>query len=209
MELALLGIALSAALTAGINLYATVVVLGLLQRFEVVSLPGDLPLLADPWVLGAAAVLFAIEFVADKVPWVDSLWDAVHTFIRIPAGAGIAWGAGTGLEPGQQIALALAGGTLAFAGHGTKLSLRAGVNTSPEPFTNWALSLIEDVFVVGATVVAATHPAVALAIVAVFLALAAAFFVFIWRGLKLVFRRSFGAQPAPVPGGTAPDRYGP
>ena len=133
MELALLGIALSAALTAGINLYATVVVLGLVHRFDVVALPGDLSVLADPWVLVAAGTLFAVEFVADKVPWVDSLWDAVHTFIRVPAGAALAWGAAAGLEPGQQVALALVGGTLAFAGHGTKLTLRAGANTSPEP----------------------------------------------------------------------------
>jgi hypothetical protein len=196
MELALLGLALAGALTAGINLYATVLVLGLLERHHVLALPGDLHVLADPWVLGVAGALFAIEFVADKVPWVDSLWDAVHTFIRIPAGAAIAWGAAAGLPQGQQVALALVGGTLALAGHGTKLSLRAGVNTSPEPFTNWAVSLAEDVFVVLTTLAAATHPAVALVVVALFLACAAAFFVALWRGLRRVFGRAFGGRPA-------------
>ena len=206
MELALLGIALSAALTAGLNLYATVAVLGLLHRFDVVALPGDLPVLADPWVLGTAAALFVVEFVADKIPWVDSLWDAVHTFIRVPAGAGLAWGAAAGLAPEHQIALALLGGTLAFAGHGTKLSVRAGVNTSPEPVSNWLISLFEDLFVIGATIVAATYPAVALVIVAVFLAAAAVFFVVLWHALRRVFGRAFGART--TAGATGPAAAG-
>lgn len=205
MELALLGLALSGALTAGINLYATVLVLGLLGRFEVVELPGDLAVLSDPWALGAAAALFAVEFVADKVPWVDSLWDAVHTFIRVPAGAALAWGAGAGLDPGQQVALALVGGTLALAGHGTKLSVRAGVNTSPEPFSNWAVSLLEDAFVVVSTIVAATNPALALVIVGLFLVFAALFVGVLWRAVRRIFARAFGARPAPAaPGPHAP-----
>ncbi|MBA2564913.1 MAG: DUF4126 domain-containing protein [Gemmatimonadetes bacterium] len=195
MELPLLGLALTSALTAGINLYATVLVLGLLHRFDVVGLPGDLSMLADPWVLGAAGFLYAVEFVADKVPWVDSLWDAVHTFIRVPAGAAIAWGAAAGLEPGQQMALGLAGGTLALAGHGTKLSVRAGANTSPEPFSNWFLSIAEDVFVVASTIVAATSPLLALVIVVLFVIAAAAFFMVIGRALKRVFGRAFGTGP--------------
>ncbi|HEY7462369.1 MAG TPA: DUF4126 domain-containing protein [Gemmatimonadota bacterium] len=206
MELALLGLALSAALTAGLNLYATVLVLGALQRLDVVTLPGNLPVLADPWVLGVAGALFLIEFVADKIPWVDSLWDAVHTFVRVPAGAALAWSAAAHLPPGQQVALGLLGGTLAFAAHGTKLSLRAGVNTSPEPFTNWALSLLEDAFVVVSTIVAAIHPAVALAVVALFLALAAAFAVFLWRGLKRIFRSAFGPRPGAAAGPAATGR---
>jgi hypothetical protein len=206
MELALLGLALSAALTAGLNLYATVLVLGALQRLDVVTLPGNLPVLADTWVLGVAGALFLIEFVADKVPWVDSLWDAVHTFVRVPAGAALAWSAAANLPPGQQVALGLLGGTLAFAAHGTKLSLRAGVNTSPEPFTNWALSLLEDAFVVVSTIVAAIHPAVALAIVALFLALAVAFAVFLWRGLKRIFRSAFGHRPGAAVGPAATGR---
>jgi hypothetical protein len=203
MELALLGLALSGALTAGINLYATILVLGLLERLNVVALPGDLPVLGDPWVLGIAGLLFVVEFVADKVPWVDSLWDAVHTFVRVPAGAAIAWGAAANLPPGQQAALALIGGTLAFASHGTKLTLRAGANASPEPFTNWALSFVEDVFVVVTTLLAALNPAVALAIVALFVVLAVAFGVLVWRGLKRVFTTAFGTRPATAGGGVS------
>jgi hypothetical protein len=195
METALLGLALSGALTAGINLYATVLTLGVLQRTGWVSLPGDLPVLADPWVLGAAGVLFLVEFVADKVPWVDSMWDAVHTFVRVPAGALIAWGAGAGLEPGQQAALALIGGTLALASHGTKLTLRAGVNASPEPVTNWTLSVLEDVLVVGALSLAAANPLLALALVAAFVALAAVFAALVWRGIRRAFARA-GTRPA-------------
>jgi hypothetical protein len=206
MEIALLGLILSAALTAGINLYATVLVLGMLGRFDVVALPGDLPVLSDPWVLGAAGVMYVVEFVADKVPWVDSLWDAVHTFIRVPAGALIAWGAAVGLEPGQQAALALVGGTLALAGHGTKLSLRASANTSPEPFSNWMLSLAEDVFVVVATLIAATSPILALVIVGLFIVLAVAFFVVLWRALKGIFRRAFGTPSDSLPGEALPRR---
>jgi hypothetical protein len=204
MQIAILGLALSAALTAGINLYATILVLGLIERLHVVALPGDLHVLGDPWVLGVAGLLFLVEFVADKVPWVDSLWDAVHTFVRVPAGAAIAWGAAANLPPGQQAALALIGGTLAFASHGTKLTLRAGANASPEPFTNWALSLVEDVFVVVTTLLAALNPAVALAIVAVFVVLAVAFAVFLWRGLKRIFASAFGARPAGVGGAAGP-----
>jgi hypothetical protein len=196
MELALLGLALSGALTAGINLYATVLVLGLIERFHVVALPGDLPVLADPWVLAVAGALFLVEFVADKVPWVDSLWDAVHTFVRVPAGALIAWGAAAHLPAGQEVALALIGGTLAFAAHGTKLSLRASVNASPEPFTNWALSLAEDAFVIVSTLVAAFHPLVALAIVGLFALGAAAFAVVLWRALRRVFGSAFGPRAA-------------
>lgn len=194
METALLGLALSGALTAGINLYATVLTLGVLQRTGWVSLPGDLSVLADPWVLGAAGVLFLVEFVADKVPWVDSMWDVVHTFVRVPAGALIAWGAGAGLEPGQQAALALVGGTLALASHGTKLTLRAGVNASPEPVTNWTLSVAEDVLVVGALSLAAANPLLALALVGVFVALAAVFAALVWRGIRRAFAR--GTRPA-------------
>ncbi len=203
MQLALLGLALSGALTAGINLYATVLVLGLLERLHVVALPGDLPVLGDPWVLGIAGILFLVEFVADKVPWVDSLWDAVHTFVRVPAGAAIAWGAAANLPPGQQAALALVGGTLAFASHGTKLTLRAGANTSPEPFTNWMLSFVEDVFVVVTTLLAALNPAVALAIVGLFVALAVVFAVFLWRGLKRIFASAFGTRPVTTSGRVA------
>ncbi|HEY7530375.1 MAG TPA: DUF4126 domain-containing protein [Gemmatimonadota bacterium] len=199
MQTALLGLALSGALTAGINLYATVLTLGVLHRSGWVALPGDLAVLADPWVLAAAGVLFVVEFVADKVPWVDSLWDAVHTFVRVPAGALLAWGAGAGLEPGQQAALALLGGTLALASHGTKLTLRAGVNASPEPVTNWTLSVLEDVLVVGGLALAAANPLAALAVIGAFVLVAAVFAALLWRGIRRVFARTRVRSAAPGP----------
>jgi hypothetical protein len=196
--LATLGRTLGFSFAAGINLYATVAILGLASRYGWVALPEQFKVFDNDLVIGAALVLYVIEFVADKIPWVDSLWDAVHTFVRVPAGAALAWSAAAHLPPGQQVALGLLGGTLAFAAHGTKLSLRAGVNTSPEPFTNWALSLLEDAFVVVSTIVAAIHPAVALAVVALFLALAAAFAVFLWR--------AFGPRPGAAAGPAATGR---
>ena len=143
----ILGLALGTAWTSGINLYATVAVLGLLQRYEFVKgLPGGLDALDNWWVIGFALFLYAVEFVADKVPYVDTVWDAVHTFIRVPAGALLALAATTDLDPALQVVALLAGGGLALSTHGTKASLRATANLSPEPFTNWALSLAEDVF---------------------------------------------------------------
>ncbi len=151
-----LGLALGAAWTSGINLYATIAVLGLLQRFELVSgLPGGLDVLANPWVIGTAVALYVVEFFADKVPYVDTAWDAVHTFIRVPAGAVLALAATTELHPAVRVVAVLLGGGLALSTHGTKATARATANASPEPFTNWALSLAEDVIAVGAIALAA------------------------------------------------------
>jgi hypothetical protein len=189
----ILGLALGAAWTSGINLYATVAVLGLLQRFEFVKgLPGGLDALDNWWVIGAALFLYAVEFVADKVPYVDTIWDAVHTFIRIPAGAVLALAATTDLDPGLQVVAVLAGGGLALSTHGTKASLRAAANVSPEPFSNWALSLAEDVFAVGAIILAVLHPVVILALIFIFLLL------LIWILPKVVraLRRMLGAARA-------------
>src|ERR671912_546121 len=154
-----IGLALGAAWTSGINLYATVAVLGLLQRYELVSrLPGGLDVLANPWVIGVALALYVVEFFADKVPYVDTVWDALHTFIRVPAGAVLALAATAELHPAVRVIALLAGGTLALSTHGTKATVRAAANTSPEPFSNWVLSLAEDVVAVGAIVVAVLHP---------------------------------------------------
>src|ERR687894_203615 len=167
-----LGLALGAAWTAGINLYATVAVLGLLQRFELVGrLPGGLEVLDNWWIIGVALGLYVVEFVADKVPYVDSVWDVVHTFVRVPAGAALALAATTELAPAVQVVALLLGGTLALSTHGTKATVRAAANTSPEPVTNWALSLAEDVVAVAAVVLAALHPLVILAVIFVFLLL--------------------------------------
>lgn len=169
--IAILGTALGAAWTAGINLYATVAVLGLLQRYELATLPGGLEVLGSWWIIGTALFLYTVEFVADKVPYVDTVWDSVHTFIRVPAGAALAFAATTEMSPTVQVMALLLGGGLALSTHGTKATVRATANVSPEPFSNWALSVVEDVIVVGAVSVAVFKPAVILVVIAVFLVL--------------------------------------
>src|SRR5215831_20440351 len=130
---------------AGFNLYATVLTLGLLQRFQLVQLPGDLDFLSRGWVIGVAAVLYLTEFLADKIPLVDSIWDAIHTFIRVPAGAVLAASAFAHFTPAVRAVALLAGGTLALGSHGTKATVRMAANASPEPFSNFFLSLGEDI----------------------------------------------------------------
>jgi len=172
--IAILGTALGAAWTSGINLYATVAVIGLLQRYELVSrLPGGLEGLDNWWVIGTALTLYAVEFFADKVPYVDTAWDAVHTFIRVPAGAVLALAATADLDPSLRAVAFLAGGGLALSTHGTKATARAAANASPEPFSNWALSLVEDLLAVGAVVLAVLHPLAILAVILIFLLLLA------------------------------------
>lgn len=191
--IATLGTALGAAWTSGINLYATVAVLGLLQRYELVGrLPGGLDALDNWWVIGVALALYAVEFVADKVPYVDTVWDGVHTFIRVPAGAALALAATTELDPGLRVVAFLVGGGLALSTHGTKATVRAAANTSPEPVTNWALSLTEDALAVGAIVLAVLHPFAILAVIFIFLLLLA------WILPKVVrrLRRMVGAVRA-------------
>jgi hypothetical protein len=167
----ILGLALGSAWTSGINLYATVAVLGLLQHYGLARLPGGLEALDNWWVIGVALGLYAVEFVADKVPYVDTVWDAVHTFIRVPAGAALAAAATSEVSPAVQVVALLLGGGLALSTHGTKATVRAAANVSPEPVTNWALSLAEDVIAVGAVVLAVIHPVAVLFVVAAFLVL--------------------------------------
>ena len=167
----ILGLGFGAAWSAGINLYATVAVLGLLQRYDLAELPGNLHVL-DSWVIiGVALFMYGVEFVADKIPLVDSLWDAVHTFIRVPAGAVVAYSAAADLNPTVQVLALLLGGGLALSTHGTKATVRAAANTSPEPFSNWMLSIFEDVVTVGAAVLAVLQPIAILAVIFVFLLL--------------------------------------
>jgi hypothetical protein len=139
-----LSLALGSAWTSGINLYATVTVLGLLQKFGATKLPGGLDVLDNWWIIGVAGGLYLVEFFADKIPYVDSVWDVVHTFIRVPAGAVVAYAATTDLDASIYVPAALVGGSLALASHGTKAAARIGANLSPEPLSNWALSLVED-----------------------------------------------------------------
>jgi hypothetical protein len=161
------GVAMGAAWLSGVKLYASVLTLGLLQRFEFAHLPGDLRILGEWWIIAVAGLLFLVEFVADKIPAVDTAWDAVHTFIRVPAGAVLAAAAFGNFDSRVRLLALLLGGGVALASHGTKAAARLAVNASPEPFSNLALSLLEDVGSVGLSLLAAFHPVVTLAIVAV------------------------------------------
>jgi hypothetical protein len=171
---------LGSAWLSGFNLYATVATLGLLSRFHLVTLPGDLDFVSQGWVIGTAAVLYAIEFLADKIPLVDSIWDAIHTFIRVPAGAVLAASAFADFSPAVRAAALLGGGTLALSSHGAKAGVRMAVNAHPEPFSNIILSTVEDVFTIALTALAAFHPVVLICILVVFLILLA------WVGPKIV-----------------------
>lgn len=189
MDFTTLGFAMGSAWLSGINLYATVATLGLLQRFHFVQLPGSLSYLSHPWVLGAAIGLYVIEFVADKVPVVDSVWDVVHTFIRVPAGAILAASAFAHFDPAIRVLALLLGGTLALSSHGTKTATRLTANTSPEPFSNVLLSFIEDAFTVGASVLMAKYPLVIIAIVVIGLIVSIAIFSLIRRAFSRLFGR--------------------
>ena len=162
-----IAIAMGAAWVSGIKLYAAVATLGLLGRFANLRLPGELEVLTNWWVIGVASALFVIEFVADKIPIIDSTWDVVHTFIRIPAGAVIAAAAFGDFDRSVQVIAFLIGGGLALSSHGTKTTTRAVVNTSPEPFSNIAVSLAEDVLSVGAMLLAAFYPILLFIVVAI------------------------------------------
>ena len=167
-----LGFAMGSAWLSGINLYATVVTLGLLQRFQLVRLPGDLDFIQQWWVIILAGALYLIEFAADKIPAVDSVWDAIHTFIRVPAGAVLAASAFAHFDPSVRLIALLVGGGVALSSHGAKAATRLAANTSPEPFSNIALSLFEDAIAVGASLLMAFHPLVILVVVAIFLVVA-------------------------------------
>ena len=169
--LATIAVALGAGWASGLNAYAAVVVLGVAQRLGVVALPHDLQVLASPWVMGTASILFALNFFADKIPYVDSLNDALQTFVRIPAGALLAYGAATGLSPEVAVIAGLLGGTLAAGTHVAKTGSRALINTSPEPFTNILASLGEDITVVGGLALAIAHPITFLCLLALFVLL--------------------------------------
>ena len=169
--LATLGLGMGSAWLSGFNLYATVLTLGLLQRSHLVQLPGDLGFLSRWWVIDIAAVLYLVEFLADKIPVVDSVWDAIHTFIRVPAGAVLAASAFAHFDPAIRAVALLAGGSLALGSHGTKASVRMTANASPEPFSNIFLSTVEDILTVGLAALAAFHPIVILVIILVFILL--------------------------------------
>jgi hypothetical protein len=165
----ILGTAMGSAWLSGINLYATVVTLGILERFDLVKLPGGLTMLGEWWVIGLAGILYVIEFIADKIPAIDTAWDAIHTFIRVPAGAVLAASAFAEFDPAVKIAAMIMGGGIALSSHGTKAATRLAANTSPEPFSNIALSLGEDALTFGSAVLMAFYPVAILIVVVIFL----------------------------------------
>lgn len=162
-----IALAMGASWTSGINLYASVATLGLLSRFAGLQLPGELGVVTSWWVIGIAAALYCVEFVADKVPWVDSVWDVIHTFIRVPAGAVLAAAAFGDFNKSVQLIAVLLGGGLALSSHGTKAATRAVLNTSPEPVTNIVASVTEDIIAVLSMVAAVFLPILLFVIVGV------------------------------------------
>jgi hypothetical protein len=182
----IIALSMGAAWAAGINLYAAIATLGILSVTGNMALPPDLQVLANPLVIGAACLMFAVEFVADKMPGVDTGWDTVHTFIRIPAGALLAAGAVGELNPAVSLAAALLGGTLAAGTHGMKAGSRLLINTSPEPLTNWSASIVEDIMVIGGIWAAVNHPWVFLVLLALFILMLVWLLPKVWRGIKLL-----------------------
>lgn len=198
-----IALTMGVAWASGINLYAALFMLGYLGTTGQIALPPDLAILADPMVMAAAGFMYCVEFFADKVPGVDTGWDAIHSFIRIPAGAVLAAGAVGEIGPAAQLAAAIVGGGLAATTHFTKAGTRVLVNTSPEPVSNWTLSIGEDLAVIAGLWTALHYPLafIALLIVAV-LAMAWAL-PRLWRAIKAVFRKLAGffggAKPEPDP----------
>src|SRR5688572_8672303 len=183
-----LSLALGSAWTSGINLYATVTVLGLLQKFGAAKLPGGLDVLDNWWIIGVAGFLYLVEFFADKIPYVDSVWDVVHTFIRVPAGVIVAYAATYELDPSIYIPATLIGGGLALSSHGTKAALRAGANFSPEPVSNWVLSIVEDIIAFVGTLLAVFAPIIIAIVLVIFVVLFLWFFPKVLRALRRIFR---------------------
>lgn len=184
-----LSLALGSAWTSGINLYATVAVLGVLQKFALDKpLPGGLDVLNNWWIIGIAAGLYLVEFFADKIPYVDTVWDVVHTFIRIPAGIIVAYAATNEMDPTIYIPAALIGGGLTAAAHTTKSSLRVGANLSPEPVSNWVLSIVEDIIAFVGTLLAVFAPFIIAGVLAVFVLAFFWFFPKIYRAIRRMLR---------------------
>jgi hypothetical protein len=182
-----LAIAAALAWGSGLRAYAVIFALGLAGALGWLELPEHLRLLQHPLVLGASGLMSAVEFFADKLPWLDSLWDAVHSFIRIPAGAALAAAVFGDSDAAVTLAAAILGGSLAAGVHFAKAGARAAINTSPEPFSNWTASLAEDAMVPFGLWVAFAHPIAFFVLLIVFLVAAALLLRVIWRGLRRLF----------------------
>jgi hypothetical protein len=172
---------------SGINLYAAILMLGILGATGNITLPPELHVVMQPVVMVAAGIMYAVEFFADKVPGVDTGWDTLHTFIRIPAGAMLAAGAVGDVNPGLAVAAALLGGGMAAVSHATKAGTRVLINTSPEPFSNWVASVSEDLLVIGGLWAALHHPWLFMVMLIGFVAMAIWLLPRIWHGIRKIF----------------------
>ena len=185
----LLAMVVAVSFAAGLNLYATVATLGLLARTNLLTLPPSIAMLSNDWVIGASLLLFLVEFFADKIPAFDLVWNVLHTFVRVPAAALLAWSTTSSLPPEGQVLAAGAGGAIAFVAHSGKLAMRGAATTSPEPFSNVVLSLVEDAVAIGLTWFAAAYPYVAAAIAVVLLVVTIFVIRWTWRLMKIGGRR--------------------
>lgn len=202
-----LSLAMGTAWTSGINLYATVAALGIAGRTEMIQLPPDLQVLTHPAVIAVACIMYVIEFFADKVPYVDSGWDVLHTFIRVPAGAILAARSLGDMNPALELVALLGGGAVALAAHGTKATTRLAINASPEPFSNWLASVTEDLAVLGSIWLIFNHPILMLILVFGFLVLVVwitpKLFRLAKRGFQALRDRLRGVKPdQPAPTGS-------
>ncbi len=187
--LSIIALTMGVGWASGINLYAALLVLGVAANTGNLALPPELQVLQNPMVIGAAGVMYFVEFFADKTPGVDTGWDTIHTFIRIPAGAMLAAGAVGEVTPALEIAAGLLGGSMATASHVTKASSRVLINTSPEPASNWAASITEDLMVFGGLWTMLNYPLVFILLMVLFILLAIWLLPKIWRALKIIFAR--------------------
>lgn len=194
-----LSLAMGSAWTSGINLYATVAALGIASRMQLIQLPPNLEVLSHPGVIAVACIMYVIEFFADKVPYLDNGWDALHTFIRVPAGAILAAQSLGEMNPALELAALLAGGSMALVAHGTKAATRLAINMSPEPFSNWLASVTEDAAVFGSIWLMFYHPIVMLILLVLFVASIAWLMPKLYRvarrGLRTLRAKMRGGKP--------------
>ncbi|HMI51220.1 MAG TPA: DUF4126 domain-containing protein [Candidatus Saccharimonadales bacterium] len=186
-----IALALGAGFSSGLNIYATVATLGFLERYGVIHLPASLHPISHPVVLGIAIALYLVEFFADKIPYFDTVWDGVHTFIRPPAAAFLAYAAIGSVPTEWRWGAALLAGGVALTSHGTKASARAAVNASPEPFSNWFLSLGEDLLAVWLTWMANAHPRITVIVVVCLIVLSVYILYYLFRFARAACRRLF------------------
>jgi len=187
-----IALTMGVAWASGINLYAAIFMLGFMGNGGYIDLPPGLEVLQEPGVMAAAGFMYFIEFFADKTPGVDTGWDTIHTFIRIPAGAILAAGAVGDVAPAAELIAGILGGTLAAGSHFTKAGTRVLINTSPEPFTNWTASITEDLMVIGGLWTALQHPVIFLVLLIIFILLMVWLLPKIWRGIRRIARKIAG-----------------